>query len=131
MFATVYHALGPVFWLMIILWTVTAYLGADLIWRMASGETDGIASGAAVLKRIANTAMIVGLFGQVYSIASSLGAFSDGASGINGIVKLLSVSLWSTLAGASVALLAEGVVMIMLCIPKKNAAKPGEVEVCR
>lgn len=131
MFTTVYDALGPVYWPMLILWTVTAYLGADLVWRLALGEADDMAAGAALLKRLANSAMIVGLFGQVWSVASSLGSLSDGAAGINGLIKLLSVSLWSTLAGVSVALLAEGLIMVMLCFHKKNGAKAGEVAVCK
>jgi|GEM_PF-5345242 len=129
MFTTVYQALGPVFWPMLALWTVTAYFGADLLWRLAINELEGIEAGAAMLKRLGNTAMIVGLFGQVWAVASSLGSISGGSAGINGLIRLLSVSLWSTLAGVSVALLAEGVIMAMLWFSRKAEPQAGEGEV--
>ena len=126
MYTIVSDSLGPVFWPMLALWLVTAYMGVDLIWRMLRGEDDSVASGAALLKRLGNSSMIVGLFGQVWSVASSLGTISGGATGINGLIKLLSVSLWSTLAGVSVALLAEFFIMLMLCLTKRSEQANGE-----
>lgn len=131
MFTTVYHALGPVFFPMLLLWTGTAYYGAEIVLKVISGETDDLAAKALILKRVAGFAMIAGIFGQVWSVATSLGALGGGIDGINGLIALISVSMWSTLAGVSVALLAEGLVMLILVIYKKPEAKTNEVAVCR
>ncbi len=118
MFSSVYHALGPVFWPMVLSWVVTVYIGVDLFWQQAFGGGAGcLDAGAAKLKRIGNSAMIVGLFGQVYAVTRSLSSLSGGATAINDLIQLLGVSLWSTLAGISVALLAEAIIMLMLWFP--------------
>ena len=108
MFSLVQAALGPVFWPMLILWTVTVYLGLDLLSRLVLNDADiGFDSEAAKLRRLGNSGMVVGLFGQVWAVARSLGTLNGGASAINDLIRLLGVSLWSTLAGISIALLAE------------------------
>jgi hypothetical protein len=115
MFAMVKGSLGPVFWPMLALWIVTVYLGLDIIWRLTwGGDQQGLESEAAKLKRLGNAAMVVGLFGQVWSVATSLSGLHGGASAINDLIRLLGVSLWSTLAGISVALLAEAFLFGML-----------------
>jgi len=131
MIATVYHALGPVFFPMLLLWTGTAYYGVELLLRVISGENDGLAVGAAMLKRVSGFSMICGIFGQVWSVATSLGAIGGGMDGVSGLIALISVSMWSTLAGVSVALLAEGLSMAIICFYKKPEIKAGEGTVCR
>lgn len=115
MISMVKESLGPVFWPMLVLWTVTVYLGLALIWRLACDEDQqGLESEAAKLKRLGNAAMVVGLFGQVWAVATSLSGLHGGASAINDLIRLLGVSLWSTVAGISVALLAEAILFVML-----------------
>ena len=75
--------------------------------------------------------MICGIFGQVWSVATSLGAIGGGMDGVSGLIALISVSMWSTLAGVSVALLAEGLSMAIICFYKKPEIKAGEGTVCR
>ncbi len=122
MFTQVRESLGPVFWPMLALWTVTVYLGLDLLWRQVwDGDVDGLDTDAAKLKRLGNAGMVVGLFGQVWSVATSLGSLNGGASAINELIRLLGVSLWSTLAGISVALLAESFLIGLLWFARSTA----------
>ena len=132
MFSSVYGALGPVFWPMLLGWVLTVYIGVDLLWQQAfGGGAECLDAGAAKLKRIGNSAMIVGLFGQVWAVASSLSTLSGGANAINDLIHLLGVSLWSTLAGISVALLAESIIMAMLWLPGTKEVQNKQVLIAK
>lgn len=125
MIANVAHALGPVFVPVLILWVAAAYIGTDLVCRAIAGDTENQGGGAALLHRLGNTSMIFGVFGQVWAIARTLaaGGIGGGADGVSELVKILSVSMWSTLAGVSVAILAEGFIMLLLSLPKTGGQK--------
>lgn len=119
MIGAVKAALGPVFLPMAALWTVTAYFGLDMMWMLFRDKEAAAASAegaAAKLHRLSTVAMVTGLFGQIFATATGLGAVkgAGGMAGISELIKLLSVSLWSTLAGISVALLAEAFLIIIL-----------------
>ena len=119
MIVEVKEALGPVFVPMVVLWSVTAYFGLDILWKVWFERETALKEAedsAAKLKRMANVAMVVGLFGQVWAVATGLGTVKGmgGMAGISELIKLLGVSLWSTLAGISVALLAEGFLIALM-----------------
>ena len=118
MYAEVKGVLGPVLVPMVGLWASSTYLSLDLFWRKVEGtcEDAAVESAAAKLKRIGNAAMVLGIFGQIWTMATGLSGMDAmaGASSIAVWMHLIGISVWSTLAGLSVAMQTEIVLIGML-----------------
>ena len=119
----VHDSLGPVFWLMVGLWSATVFQGLSLGLKFILGEVvEDLAATAARLHRIGAVAMVGGIFGQTYEVAASLGGINGGVSSINTLVLILSKSLYCTLAGVCISLFSELLILLMLWFSRPEKA---------
>lgn len=119
----VQDSLGPVFWLMVGLWSATVFQGLTLALKFLLGEVvEDLVATAARLHRIGAVAMVGGIFGQTYEVAASLGGINGGISSINGLVLILSKSLYCTLAGVCISLFSELLILMMLWFSRPEKA---------